>query len=102
MTYLLKDIVKLPEKKGLSTLDALGKEGSMSDGFNQAIDEIGNIPVEIDVEKVITKIKDDLYYDFPNSYTSNTKIIAWQSIVDKVAKKFSKAIASNFKELIKC
>lgn len=86
----LKDLIKLPEK--LSTKDYyLYTEGQTNSiAFNRAIDQVGNIEVELDVDKIIEILRETIVHKY------DAKIDIGSDVTD-----LAQAIADKHKEIIK-
>ncbi len=82
---LLRDLVKLPKKKERKDLMSTNTTFWENVGYNQTIDQIGNIEIELDVGKI-----KEILFSAPR-YGKG-----WIEI-----EKTAQAIADNFKDIIK-
>ena len=104
MKVKIKDLVKFPEKKDIDGMIRIYGPGHadvcIAEGTNTTIDQIGNIEVELDVEKIEKLIKNPpIKESIYKGIKQFTKIPVWY--VGNGISPLVQAIADNFKDLIK-
>lgn len=98
MKYKLKDLIKLPEKrKPINITGYMDKWHFLNRGYNNALDEIANIEVEVNEKKLIEIIKENVseFYNIPDLNREKTNILICYP------EKLAHAIAQNLKEILK-